>query len=167
MKLSDAFVMSNKSKIDKKYHVWLKDSGYPAAGNSPDSKEDAFVACLANVRRLCSSWKPVVIIHDGHCLFIYRSGLNWSYRVDDSECEHSGWGLAENAEKYARRHLAQIIYSPHDDGKASFDAIDLDDLDGRSDHASWCRFQRDYSRIATQNPGMPSNEVRQLACGLS
>ena len=100
-------------------------------------------------------WRPKMIRFGKHMLSIYRDGggLWWYYSIiglsDETpigETMKAGscgcYDSPEDAERDARRHVAQCIYEYGvDDGMR---AIPEKDAVGRRDHASWVDWQNAY-----------------------
>ncbi len=130
-----------------------------------ESKRDAALEALTE------DLGPPLIVDgpDQSVGIVFRTEHGWDYgirrRGDRDYCTCSGNGNRLETEYSLRRHLAQNAYDDNSLLNQTDGAKYLhpDDHVGRSRHADWVQFQREYARLRAQ--GLPDAEAHYQASG--
>ena len=106
-----------------------------------------------------SDWTPEHYIMDGTAIFVYRNMDGWLYISSDCDHPQSGFPSREKAMRAAQLHYAQIQFDGQSDNCAS-----IENEQDRREHADWISWQRHYSRLKSENPGLDTHELHQMTC---
>ena len=134
-------------------------------GEGPTVKEAKQDAARKIEKVLSGEWSPKIISHCGLYSIVYRSPMGWFYSSprsfnETTECTMGSFETVEEAERSARRHMGQNLWSPADGLRVPGCVVHPVDIQFLT---SWCKWQLAY-KSATE-AGASNEEARNMASG--